>query len=76
MSKLDEEIKRHWQHLRGRTYELLDVLEDADLSKQLPFPASETLTVLHTVNDRVRETLRNIYKDASGKYFKVLLAQI
>jgi len=37
------EITRHWQHLRGRTYELLAVLQDADLTKRLPFPESETL---------------------------------
>lgn len=40
---LRSEIIRHWRHLRGRTYELLDVLQDADLTKRLPFPVSETL---------------------------------
>ena len=37
------EVKRHWQHLRSRTYELLEALQDTDLSKRLPFPESETL---------------------------------
>ncbi len=37
------EIKRHWQHLRNRTYDLLDALQDADLSRRLPFPESKTL---------------------------------
>ena len=42
-NQLLDEIGQHWRHLRGRTYDLLENLEDADLSKQLPFPESETL---------------------------------
>ena len=41
--QLISEVTRHWHHLRSRTYELLDVLQEADLSKRLPFPESETL---------------------------------
>lgn len=40
---LQNEITRHWQRLRGRTYELLSMLQDDDLTKRLPFPESETL---------------------------------
>ncbi|MCB0127273.1 MAG: hypothetical protein R2867_35465 [Caldilineaceae bacterium] len=41
--QLINELTRHWRHLRGRTYELLDLLQDADLAKRLPFPESQTL---------------------------------
>jgi uncharacterized damage-inducible protein DinB len=36
-------IKKHWQELRGRTYDLLDVLAPEDLSKRLPFAESQSL---------------------------------
>jgi uncharacterized damage-inducible protein DinB len=36
-------LQRHWQMLRGRTYDLLDHLSDADLDRRLPFPASQTI---------------------------------
>ena len=40
---LNQEIKAHWQQLRGRTYDLLDHLSDTDLARRLPFPESQTL---------------------------------
>jgi uncharacterized damage-inducible protein DinB len=40
---LAEELTRHWGMLRGRTYDLLDVLTDADLPRKLPFPASQSI---------------------------------
>jgi hypothetical protein len=36
-------VIEHWQNLRGRTYDLLDELTDADLSKRLPFAESQDL---------------------------------
>lgn len=36
-------VRTHWQDLRGRTYDLLDVLEDADLNARLPFPDSQNV---------------------------------
>jgi uncharacterized damage-inducible protein DinB len=33
----------HWNDLRGRTYDLLDVLQPTDLPRALPFPESESL---------------------------------
>ena len=41
--RLLQEVKNHWQQLRGRTYNLLDELKDEDLSKTLPFPESQSL---------------------------------
>ncbi len=35
-----QSVQAHWQDLRGRTYDLLDVLSDADLNARLPFPES------------------------------------
>ena len=64
--QLTNEFTRHWRHLRGRTYELLDLLQDADLEKRLPFPASETLgyqfMCMLTMSD-------SIYSGLAGKDF-------
>lgn len=38
-----DQIINHWKDLRGRTYDLLDVLQPEDLAKTLPFPESATL---------------------------------
>ncbi len=38
-----EHLINHWQELRGRTYDLLDVLQPIDLPRTLPFPESATL---------------------------------
>lgn len=38
-----ESIQSHWQDLRGRTYDLMDVLGDADLNAHLPFPQSQNV---------------------------------
>jgi hypothetical protein len=38
-----EHLITHWNNLRGRTYDLLDVLQPADLPRTLPFPESESL---------------------------------
>ena len=42
-ASLNDELVRHWQMLRGRTYDLLDTLTDADLDKTLPFPRSQAI---------------------------------
>ncbi len=39
--KLVQETKDHWRQLRGMTYDLLDAITDADLSKKLPFSESQ-----------------------------------
>ena len=36
-----ESVRVHWRDLRGRTYDLMDALEDADLEARLPFPESQ-----------------------------------
>ncbi len=41
MQTILEGVQQHWQDLRGRTYDLMDVLSDADLKAQLPFQASQ-----------------------------------
>lgn len=38
-----DEVKGHWQELRGRTYDLLDEINNEDLGKRLPFPTAQTL---------------------------------
>ena len=43
MPTLNDELTRHWNMLRGRTYDLLDGLAQADLEKRLPFPRSQSL---------------------------------
>ncbi|MEM7125831.1 MAG: DinB family protein [Chloroflexota bacterium] len=43
MDDLSSQLKAHWQDIRGRTYDLLDSLTDADLEKRLPFPTSQSL---------------------------------
>ena len=40
---LNAELIRHWRMLRGRTYDLLDTLSQADLDKKLPFPSSQSV---------------------------------
>ena len=36
-----ESVRRHWRDLRGRTYDLMDAIGDADLEARLPFPESQ-----------------------------------
>ena len=38
-----EEIKKHWQQLRGMTYDFLSEIKEEDLEKKLPFPESQSL---------------------------------
>ena len=38
-----QSVQTHWRDLRGRSYDLLDVLADADLNARLPFPESQTI---------------------------------
>ena len=38
-----ESVQIHWQDLRGRTYDLMDVLADIDLNARLPFPESQNI---------------------------------
>lgn len=43
MSEIGAQTKAHWQDLRGRTYDLMDILTEVDLDKRLPFPASQSI---------------------------------
>ena len=43
MEELLTHLKSHWKNLRGRTYDFLDVLKQEDLTKKLPFPASQSI---------------------------------
>ena len=43
MSKLNQEIVKHWQQLRQMSLDLLDQLSDKDMGKKLPFETSQTL---------------------------------
>lgn len=43
MLTLADELTRHWHLLRGRTYDLLDTLTQADLEKKLPFERSQSV---------------------------------
>ena len=36
-----ESVRTHWRDLRGRTYDLMAALGDADLEARLPFPESQ-----------------------------------
>ena len=38
-----QSVRTHWGDLRGRTYDLLDVLVDADLNARLPFAESQNI---------------------------------
>ncbi len=38
-----QSVQTHWRDLRGRSYDLLDVLADADLNARLPFPESQNI---------------------------------
>ena len=40
---LADELIAHWQDLRGRTYDLIDLITPEDLPRRLPFPESATL---------------------------------
>lgn len=40
---LVQETINHWKQLRSMTYDLLDELNPEDLSKKLPFPASQDI---------------------------------
>ncbi len=41
MQTVQSSVQAHWRDLRGRTYDLMDVLADADLGARLPFPESQ-----------------------------------
>lgn len=41
--ELSQHLQEGWKALRGRTYDLLDVLKQEDLEKKLPFPTSQSL---------------------------------
>ena len=41
MQTILEGVQQHWQDLRGRTYDLMDVLSDTDLQARLPFQESQ-----------------------------------
>ena len=41
MQTVGESVQLHWQDLRRRTYDLMDVLSDSDLTARLPFPESQ-----------------------------------
>jgi uncharacterized damage-inducible protein DinB len=43
MPTLTDELTRHWSLLRGRTYDLLDTLSQADLERKLPFARSQSI---------------------------------
>ena len=38
-----QSVQTHWRDLRERSYDLLDVLADADLNARLPFPESQNI---------------------------------
>ena len=38
-----QSVQTHWRDLRGRSYDLLDVLADADLNALLPFSESQNI---------------------------------
>ncbi|MDO8570318.1 MAG: hypothetical protein Q7R97_01915 [Candidatus Daviesbacteria bacterium] len=38
-----QQVKEHWQQLRGMTYDLLNDLKEEDLNKKLPFPESQDI---------------------------------
>ncbi|MCL5784878.1 MAG: hypothetical protein M1142_06025 [Patescibacteria group bacterium] len=38
-----QQVKEHWQQLRGMTYDLLNELKQEDLTKKLPFPQSQDI---------------------------------
>ena len=40
---LGTQITAHWQDIRGRTYDLLEILTEADLDKKLPFATSQSI---------------------------------
>lgn len=42
-NSLAPQLTAHWQDIRGRTYDLLDLLTEADLDKKLPFAASQSI---------------------------------
>ena len=42
-SELSQHLQESWKALRGRTYDVLDVLKQEDLEKKLPFPTSQSL---------------------------------
>lgn len=41
--ELSQHLQEGWKALRGRTYDLLDVLKQEDLEKKLPFSTSQSL---------------------------------
>ena len=43
MKTILDGVQQHWQDLRGRTYDLMDVLSDVNLSARLPFQESQDI---------------------------------
>lgn len=42
-TELLQHLQENWKALRGRTYDLLDVLKQENLERKLPFPTSQSL---------------------------------
>lgn len=60
--ELFEHLQEGWKALRGRTYDLLDVLKQEDLEKKLPFPTSQSLYYQFECMIGTTETLADAIK--------------
>ena len=65
--ELSQHLQENWKSLRGRTYDLLDVLKQEDLEKKLPFPTSQSLYYQFECMVGTTETLADAIKTGKSQ---------
>ena len=65
--ELSQHLQEGWKALRGRTYDLLDVLKQEDLEKKLPFPTSQSLYYQFECMIGTTETLGDAIKTGKSQ---------
>lgn len=65
--ELSQHLQEGWKALRGRTYDLLDVLKQEDLEKKLPFSTSQSLYYQFECMVGTTETLGNALKTGKSQ---------
>ena|SRR5260370_42216595 len=63
--ELSQHLQEGWKALRGRTYDLLDVLKQEDLEKKLPFPTSQSLYYQLTLRSKLNRL--ELTQDSVGR---------
>lgn len=66
MNDLQTQIKNQWKSLRGRTYDFLDVISQANLENKLPFQQSQSIYYQFDCMIGTTETITDSIKNEHG----------